>query len=75
MPALGKLFLNALFEIQIRKDFIEPFKCNSQHWTETEYDDIVLDPWKLTKGKFIVKMKKEDELESDNDLKIHYVLV
>ena len=36
---------------------------------ETEYDENVLDFWKLPNGKYIVKFKKDDRLEGDNDVK------
>ena len=37
---------------------------------EKEYDEKVLDYWKLPKGNYIVKLKKDDGLEGDNDVKI-----
>ena len=36
---------------------------------ETEYDENVLDYWKLPNGNYIVKLKKNDGLEGDNDVK------
>ena len=36
---------------------------------ETEYDENVLDYWKLPNGNYIVKLKKDDGLEGDNDVK------
>ena len=36
---------------------------------EREYDDIVLDYWKLPNGNYIFKLKKEDGLDGDNDVK------
>ena len=41
MPALVKLVMNALYGIQIRKYFIDFYKCRSQQYMETEYDDEV----------------------------------
>ena len=35
---------------------------------ETEYDDNVLDYWRLPNGNYIVKLKKDDGLDGDNDL-------
>ena len=40
---LGKLLLNSLYGIHIRKDISEFEKCKSQHWMETDSDDNVLD--------------------------------
>ena len=34
----------------------------------TEYDDNVVDYWKLTKGNYIVKFKNDDGLDGDNDV-------
>ena len=36
---------------------------------ETEYDEYVLEYWKLPNGNFIVKFKKDDGLDGDNDVK------
>ena len=36
---------------------------------ETEYDVNVLDYWKLPNGNYIVKSKKDDESEDNNDIK------
>ena len=36
---------------------------------ETEYDDNLLDYWKLPNGNYIVKLKKDDGLDGDNDVK------
>ena len=35
----------------------------------TEYDENVLDYWKLPNGSYIVKYKKDERLEGDNDAK------
>ena len=36
---------------------------------QTEYDENMLDKWNLPNGNHIVKLKKNGELEGDNDLK------
>ena len=36
-----------LYGVQITKDKNESFKCKFQNWMKTEYDDNVLDYWKL----------------------------
>ena len=36
---------------------------------QTEYDDNVLDYWTLQNGNHIVKKKKKDGLDGDNDVK------
>ena len=60
MQGLVKLILNSLYGVQIRRDIDESYKCKSQHWMETEYDDNVLDYWKKSNGKYIVKLIKDD---------------
>ena len=35
----------------------------------TEYDDNLLDYWKLAKGNYTLKLKKDDGLDGDNDVK------
>ena len=69
MQKLVKLILVSLYGVQIRKDIDQSYKCKSQHWMETEYDENVLDYWKLPNGNYIVKLKKDDGLEGDNDVK------
>ena len=69
MQRLVKLIMNSLYGVQIRKDIDQSYKCKSQHWMETEYDENVLDYWRLPNGNYIVKLKKDDGLESDNDVK------
>ena len=64
-----KLTLNSLYGVQIRRDIDESYRCKSQHWMETEYDDNVLDYWKLPNGIFIVKLKEDDGLDYDKDVK------
>ena len=36
---------------------------------KTEFDENVLDYWNLTNGNYIVKMKKDDGLDDDCDIK------
>ena len=69
MQKLVKLIMNSLYGVQIRKDIDQSYKCKSQHWMETEYDENVLDYWRLPNGNYIVKLKKDDGLESDTDVK------
>ena len=50
MQRLVKLIMNSLYGVQIRKDIDQSYKCKSQHWMETEYDENVLDFWQLPNG-------------------------
>ena len=69
LQRLVKLIMKNLFGVQIRKDIDQSYNCKSQHWMETEYDENVLDYWRLPNGNYIVKFKKDDGLEEDNDVK------
>ena len=71
MQGLFKLKMNSLYGIQIRKVFNDFAFCKSEHWMQTEYDDNVIDYWKLPNGNYILKMKQDDKLDGDNDLKKH----
>ena len=69
MQGLVKLIMNSLYGVQIRKYIDQSHKGKSQHWMETKYDENVLDYWKLSNGNYIVKLKKDDGLKGDNDVK------
>ena len=69
MPGLVKLIMNSLYGVQIRRDISESYYCKSETWIKTELDENVLDYWKLLNGKYIVKMKKDDGLDDDCDIK------
>ena len=47
MQGLVKLIMNSLYGVQIRKDVNESYYCKSENWTKTEFDENVLDYWKL----------------------------
>ena len=69
MQGLVKLIMNSLYGVQIRKDINESFYCKSETWMKTEFDENVLDYWKLPNGNYIVQMKKDDGLDDDCDIK------
>ena len=69
LQGLVKLIVNSLYEVQIRKDIDQSYRCKSQHWMKTEYDDNVLDYWRLPNGNYIVKLKKDDGLDDNNNVK------
>ena len=68
MQKLIKLNMNSLYGVQIRRDINESYYCKSETWMKTEFDENVLDYWKLTNGNYIVKMKKDDGLDDDCDI-------
>ena len=69
MQGLVKLIMNSLYGVQIRRDINESYHCKSETWMKTEFDENVLDYWKLPNGNYIVKMKKDDGLDDDCDIK------
>ena len=69
MQGLVKLIMNSLYGVQIRKNINESYSCKSETWMKTEFDENVLDYWKLPNGNYIVKMKKDDGLDDDCDVK------
>ena len=69
MQGLVKLILYSLHGAQLRRDIDESYYCKSETWMKTEYDENVLDYWKLPNGNFIVKMKRDDGLEDDCDIR------
>ena len=70
MQGLVKLIMNGLYGVQIRRDIRESYYCKSETWMKTEFDENVLDYWRLPNGIYIVKMKKDDGLDDDFDIKI-----
>ena len=69
MHSLVKLIMNSLYGVQIRNGIIESYYSKTQHWMETEFDENVLDYWRLPNGNYIVKIKKDDGLDDDCDIK------
>ena len=50
MQGLVKLIMNSLYGVQIRKDINEWYSCESETWMKTEFDENVLDYWRLPNG-------------------------
>ena len=70
MQGLLKFFMNSFYGAEIWKVIHESYSCKLENWMQTEYDENVLDNWRLRNGKYIVKMKKDDGLdENDCDFK------
>ena len=69
MQRIVKSIKNSLHGVQLRKDIDQFYGCKSQQWRETEYDEKVLDYWKLPNGNYIVKLEKNDGLDGDIDVK------
>ena len=57
--SLVELIMNSPCGVQIRKYIDEFYKCKSKNWMQTEYDDNVLDYWRLPNENYIVKLKKD----------------
>ena len=75
MQKLVILIMKSLYGVQIRKDIIELYECKSENWMQTEYDDNILDSWKLPIGNYIVNCKKDDRLDDNNDDKKHCLVI
>ena len=75
MQLLVKLLMNSLYGENLRKEIEEKFACKSEMWIETEYDERVLDYWKISGIKYIVKMTDdaglEDEVKKLNTTPLH----
>ena len=69
MQGLVKLIMNSLYRVQLRRDINESYYCNSETWMKTEFEKNVLDYWKLPNEKYFVKIKKDDGLDDDCDIK------
>ena len=50
--------MNSLWGIQIRRDINEPYLCKTETWMKTEFDEAVLDYWRLPNGNYDVEIKK-----------------
>ena len=67
---LVKLIRNTLYDVQFRKDIDQFHDCKSDDWRQTEYDENVIEYWKIPKGIYIVEMKNDDGLNGDYRVKI-----
>ena len=59
VQGLIKIIMNYLHEVQNRNDFNAFYNCISEQWMQTEYDDTVLDNWKLPIGIYVVKYNED----------------
>ena len=50
MQGLVKIIIKSLYGIQIRRDINESYFCKSETWMKTDFDESVLDYWKLRNG-------------------------
>ena len=69
MQELVKIIMNSFYGVQIRRDMNESYYCKSETCEKTEFDENVLDYWKLPNANYIVKMKKDDGLDDGCDIK------
>ena len=61
--------MSSFYGVQIRKDIDELYYCISETWMKTECIENVLDYWKMLNGNHIVKMKKDEGLGDNCDIK------
>ena len=69
MQGLVKLIMNSLYGVQIRRDINESYQCKPEIWMKTDFDENVLAYWRLPYGNYIVKMRRDDGLDDDCDIK------
>ena len=58
--------MNSSYEVQIRKDDNEFYKCKSNIGCERR---TMMKYWKLPNGNYIVKIIKDDGFDGNNDIK------
>ena len=63
MQLLVKLIMNALYGEFLRKEITESYQCKSEMWMLTDYEERVLDYYKINYGDYIVKLKDDMGLE------------
>ena len=68
MQGLVKLNLNNFYGVQKRTDNNESFYGKSRTWIKTEFENV-LNYWKLPNENYIVKLRKDDGLDDDCDIK------
>ena len=73
MQGLVKLITNSLNGAQIGRDINEFYIGKPEHWMKAEYVDNVLVYCGLPNRKTILKLKKDDGLDDDNDVRTHYL--
>ena len=73
VQGLAKLFINSSYRVQIQKYVNDSFYCESGTWMKTDYDENVLDYWKLHDEHYNTEMKKDDGLDDDCDNKKLYL--
>ena len=61
--------MNSAYGVQKQKDIIESFYCTSETWMKTEYDEKVLDFWKLPNENYFLRMRKDEGLNDNCDIK------
>ena len=75
MDLIVKLIMISLYGEQTREDIEESYRCKSELWMMTEYDERVLDYQKINYGNYIVKKKGDEglqyEVEKVNTMPLH----
>ena len=76
MQILVKLLMNSLYGEQIGKDIEEKVACKSEGWMMAEYEERVIDYWKISGVNYNVKMVDdkglEDEIKKLNTMPLHF---
>ena len=61
--------MNSSNGAQIGKFINELEFCKPEHWMKSEYDESVLNYWRLPNENYIVKIEKDDGLDDGCDIK------
>ena len=62
---LVKLIMKALYSEFLRKEILESYKCKSELWMMSEYDERVIDYEKINNGNYIVILKDDEGLQDE----------
>ena len=60
---LVKFLMNSLYGEQIRKDIEKKIACKSELGMELNYDEKVIEYWKVSHGNYIIKLIDDPRLE------------
>ena len=52
-----------------KEDTTEEYKCKSENWMSIDYVERVLDHRSLSNGEYVVKVKQDERLKCETDLK------
>ena len=69
MQKFVKLSMNSLSGESNRKDNTDDYKCKSDYWMSTKFDERVLFCRRLPDGGYLVELKQINAIECESGLK------